>query len=56
MTLLEDLRYIFVGDALSFVTTLCLGVEVCFMVWGKHYARAWREVRGQLLAWRARRR
>lgn len=45
MSLVEDLRYIFFSDPLSFATTMILGIELCFMVWGRHYARAWRELR-----------
>ncbi len=47
MPLLDDLRYIFVGDPLSFLVLLALGVETCFFVWGKQYLQAWRAI----LAW-----
>lgn len=42
--LVDDVWYIFFGDPLSFLTTMLLGLEACWMAWGKHYVRAAREL------------
>lgn len=44
----HEVRYVLVGDALSFVVFMVLGVEAAFLVCGPLYVRAWREVRAAL--------
>lgn len=44
----QDVVVEVLGDPLSRLVMLALGVEACVLVWGPAYAKAWRALTGRL--------